>query len=99
MTAVTFSPDGRQMAFLRSEYPDGDSSALLVANADGTGERVLATRRTPESFAPTFFPAASWSPDGALIVAAVRNLTTRRSQLIGFDPRTGSERVLHASTR
>ena len=98
MTAVTFSPDGRQMAFLRSEYPDGDSSALLVANADGTGERVLATRRTPESFVPTFFPAASWSPDGALIVAAVRNLTTRRSQLIGFDPRTGSERVLHAST-
>ena len=98
MTAVTFSPDGRQMAFLRSEYPDGDSSALLVANADGTGERVLATRRTPESFAPTFFPAASWSPDGALIVASVRNLTTRRSQLIGFDARTGSERVLHSST-
>ena len=38
-------------------------------HVDGGSERVLATRRSPELFAPAFFTGPSWSPDGSVIVA------------------------------
>ena len=52
-TSVTFSPDGKRIAFI-------DGKELRVASADGTGQRILATT-TPES--PSASPPA-WSPDG-----------------------------------
>src|SRR5262245_54146370 len=62
-SSVTFSPDGAQMAFLR--MTDGPrESVLVVANADGSGDRTLAVWRWPERFAGS--PA--WSPDGKTIV-------------------------------
>jgi Tol biopolymer transport system component len=98
LTPVVYSPDGRQLAFLREHYPDQDSSALIVANADGTAEKILATRHTPDSFTPAFFTSAAWSPDGAHIVAASRNATSERAQLLEFDARSGAERELHNSS-
>ncbi|MGO9094690.1 MAG: protein kinase domain-containing protein [Bryobacteraceae bacterium] len=58
---ITFSPDGRRIAFLRHR---NDEIGLLVANADGSGERKVAVRKPP-----AFFPMGriSWSPDGKLI--------------------------------
>src|SRR5215469_1299409 len=57
-TPISFSPDGRQFAFVRiSERV----THLMIANADGTGERVLASH-PGESFD---YPA--WSPDGRTI--------------------------------
>ena len=40
---VTFSPDGKRMAYVRSEVEEGGLVVvrLFVANADGTGERPL----------------------------------------------------------
>jgi len=60
---VTFSPDGQRLAFVRG-YPAQQETALVVANADGTGERKLATRKSPAEFS-TDGPA--WSPDGKII--------------------------------
>ena len=97
VTPVTFSPDGRQIAFLREQYPDQDSSALMIANADGSGERVLATRRSPDLFVPAFFTGPSWSPDGTVIVASTRNRAVERASLITFDTRTAAERELHSA--
>jgi len=58
-TPVTFSPDGRRIAFHRG-YPEQGFDALMVANADGTGERKLTTRKND-----FWWPA--WSPDGRII--------------------------------
>ena len=67
--SVTFSPDGKQMAFLRAVQQD---TILMLANADGTGERSLASRKNPNQFRPGM-PA--WSPDGKIIVCPARNVT------------------------
>ena len=58
---ITQSPDGSRLAFVRS---DDRSADLTVANADGTGAYVLATRTKPEWFDEQ---GPSWSPDGRTI--------------------------------
>lgn len=67
-TPVSFSPDGRQFAFIRG-YPSLKQTALMIANADGSGERKLATRQSPDDFGWKGAPA--WSPDGHRIAVAV----------------------------
>ncbi len=62
-----FSPDGRQIAFVRNS-PEKRESILLTANAaDGKDERVLATRDWAARFTGD---GASWSPDGKIIAVA-----------------------------
>ncbi len=96
VTPVTFSPGARQVAFYREQYPAQESSALMVADADGKNERVLATRLVPEAFSPGFFTAPAWSPDGRTIVGSVRNLRTATAQLLAFDVASGQPRELLA---
>lgn len=88
---VTFSPDGQRIAYLRVE-PDGSgASSLMVARATGEDARALVTKRPPEFFAPTFFAAASWSPDGKRIVAPLRNTATHDARLASYDVEGGTE--------
>jgi len=60
---VTFSPDGKQLAFIRISSTEKDSS-LIIANADGTAERKLASRRGEDLF---YDSGLAWSPDGKII--------------------------------
>ncbi len=60
-SAVTFSPDGKRLAFIRQFIEQGEEG-LMVANADGTGEHRIAVRKFPN-----FFKSVSWSPDGQTI--------------------------------
>lgn len=64
---VTFSPDGKQICFMRND-PDRRESALIIANNDGTQPRTLITYKAPH-YLTTEGPA--WSPDGAWIAAVV----------------------------
>lgn len=79
---VSFSPDGRQMVYLRSAYPDAASSAVMIANSDGTNSRPLSTRRAPDAYSPGFFAAPSWSPDGTRVSATVRNTVARNARVL-----------------
>jgi len=67
-SSIAFSPDGKRFAFLRA-IAGTERMSLLVANADGTGERLLASRTHPESFDR----AVAWSPDGKAIACGVTN--------------------------
>ena len=77
--AVSFSPDGKRMVVVRGNYPSEGESALVIANADGTGEQVLARRKRPEGFVPIFFTGPSWSSDGELIAATVSKVGAAES--------------------
>ena len=89
-SSVSPSPDGSQVAFYRVDLAQG-SSVLVVANADGSNLRMLATRQPPEFFAPGFFVNPSWSPDGKRMAAGVRNSATGVARLITIDVGTARE--------
>ena len=91
--AISFSPDRKQFVFVRGNYPNLGESALLIANVDGSGERNLVVKKSPEQFAPIFFTGPSWSPDGKLVAASVVTIGGR-SRVVGFAVDDGSEKDL-----
>ena len=70
-SAVSFSPDGKKIAFLRLRHPSAEESSLMVAGADGSDPKALATFRLPEYVAGIFYGAPSWSPDSRHIATTV----------------------------
>nr|MBA3353473.1 PD40 domain-containing protein [Blastocatellia bacterium] len=73
--AISYSPDAKQFTFVRGNFPAMGDSALIIANADGSGERILAKRSRPETF-PWWPAAAAWSPDGKTIAALIGGNST-----------------------
>ena len=63
---ITFSPDGRQIAFTRNDIVKGESS-LILADSSGAPETVLARRIGKD----TPFALPSWAPDGKSISVVV----------------------------
>jgi eukaryotic-like serine/threonine-protein kinase len=89
-TLATFSPDGSQLAFLRGA-PDVGESYVVVAGADGTNQRKLATRKRPLNFT---LLSLAWSPDGKAIAATGNNESELSGQVVVVDVASGAERVL-----
>ena len=56
---VAFSPESNRAAFIRDNRELG--TALIVAEADGTGEQQISARKIPDPFVES---GLSWSPDG-----------------------------------
>jgi eukaryotic-like serine/threonine-protein kinase len=56
---VSLSPDGKRLAFVRRS-PGG--TAVMLANADGTGEQQIASSKAPD-----FYNELAWSPNGKVI--------------------------------
>jgi serine/threonine protein kinase/Tol biopolymer transport system component len=90
-TPVTFSPDGKEIAFARG-YPAEGARAIMIARADGTGERKLAVRKQPESYA---LSVVAWSPDGRTIAAVAASLEGGAHEaIVTVDTKDGKERPI-----
>jgi Tol biopolymer transport system component len=87
-TSPAFSPDGTKLTFM-SRSADGRPFSLFVANADGTGARLLSGDMPIVSE----FPGAAWSPDGSTLVFHSSDQGVNRLYSVGVDG-TG----LHAIT-
>jgi eukaryotic-like serine/threonine-protein kinase len=63
---ITFSPDGKNYAFLRYDNPEEGKYRLLIRSVDGADaeEKVLTSGSMAESLS-----APAWSPDGRTIVS------------------------------
>ncbi len=93
-TSPAISPDGKRFAFLRGD-PAKFELHVMLANIDGTAEKVLATFPATVNGASLLSPA--WSPDGKTIVVSVwRNSGDRF--LFAISPSDGSSRALYEGT-
>ena len=105
---IGFSPDGKQIAFVRSRLRSGvrsgqrggvevGESALIVANADGTAERKIATREGgPNRFGNFFNGGVVWSPDGKRVatIARATDSAGRFQTIVEVPIEGGAERIL-----
>ena len=88
----SYSPDGTHFAFLRVR-PGNEKIDLLIAKADGTDERMLATRPYLD-----YFSGTAWSPDGKTIVFTTLEAQKRvRAVLWALSVADGSVREVYST--
>ena len=88
----SYSPDGRQFAFLRANSGLGKVD-VLIAKADGSDERVLATRPYRDEFI-----GVAWSPNGKTVALTTSEATKKlRSSLWAISVADGSVREIYST--
>lgn len=85
---ITFSPDGRQFAFLRYNDPDPGKYRLIIQPTGGGDEKTLASGPLTQCLF-----GLSWSPDGKVIVCGVLQPDGALSGLVATDASTGQQKV------
>ena len=95
---VGWSPDGRQMAFIRLT---ARGSSVIVADAEGAHKRVVSSRRSPSRFYAVVSSvdrtAPAWSPDGRRIAVRGTEPDSQESpveQVVVIDAVTGSAQAI-----
>jgi Tol biopolymer transport system component len=83
-SAVSFSPDGQRFTFTRG-IPNKGTTAVVVAQADGTGVRELATVPDPARFQSE---RPAWSPDGKTLLA-IASIRPGANAVFAIDAATG----------
>ncbi|MFN2499539.1 MAG: protein kinase [Pyrinomonadaceae bacterium] len=92
-SAIAFSPDGQQLAFVRN-LPDAGEDALIIAAANGSGERKLAFRKLPN-----FFRSVAWAPNGKTIVCGAGSLVpSYNTYLVEVSLEDGKEKQIGTQT-
>jgi serine/threonine protein kinase len=89
---ITFSPDGRKIAFMRYDDPEPGKYRLIVRSLDSGEETVLVTGPNGQAL---FSPA--WSPDGKTILCVVNQPGDALTGLMAVDARNGQQHLVLGS--
>jgi Tol biopolymer transport system component len=81
-TNLTFSPDGRRLAYGRANDPEVGKCQLLTANSDGGEETILWTHSYAAGTMPHF---VTWSPDGKQIAYSLYTLADALGSIAQID--------------
>ena len=91
--AVTLSPDGQKIAFVRNMADIGED-VVFVADASGMNERRIAARKLPN-----FFKSVSWSPkNNSLVCAAGSFVPTYNNYLVEISLNDSREKQIGNKT-
>jgi eukaryotic-like serine/threonine-protein kinase len=97
---IAISPDGTQIAFARFSPPKATDD-LTIARADGSDQRVVASRKLPSRYAASWFlnsAGPGWSPDGRTIATlAAEGGGASRWSLVGVPVSGGGEKTISSS--
>jgi Tol biopolymer transport system component/DNA-binding winged helix-turn-helix (wHTH) protein len=90
ISSAGVSPDGSKLAFVRQNH-SLHQAELIIADADGTHDQVLATRKISGSLR-----SPVWSPDGKLIacISQVTDSAGPRVTVVGFETANGQEKQI-----
>ena len=89
---ITFSPDGRQIAYFRFNNPEAGKERLLLLPAGGGDEKILYGGPINGGLQdPT------WSPDGKTLVCMVLQPANSFSGLVTFDVASGQQKLFFTS--
>ena len=90
-TNFGFSPDGQRFVFARANDPEPGKYHVLIANADGSNERSIASGLMTAPIMST-----SWAPDGKSIAAIALPLNAggRTAAIISIDPNSGAQKSI-----
>ncbi len=82
---VAFSPDGKQIVFLR------DHISVMTANTDGSNARIIANSSEGKLWLAI---GVAWSPDGGRLAAAAFSPRDNNDHLVEINIADGSERPI-----
>src|SRR5208282_3383684 len=86
---VTFSPDGRKVAFTRFDNPKAGQYQLIVKDLQGGVETALVSGPTSQ-----YLNYAAWSPDGKVIVCYIIQPQGALTGLEVVDAQSGQRKAL-----
>ena len=86
---ITFSPDGKRIAYVRTGHPEPGKFCLLTAQPDGSDEKVL--RVGPIAEEPF---GLAWSRDGKSIAGVIYQVDNQLSRIDMFDATSGKSTAL-----
>ena len=91
---VSFSPDGKRMAYLRANCPQIGKWCVMTANTDGTNEHILLSEtgiNRPDDFEWPPPGQVSWSPEGDRLAVAVPSSGNMPGEIEVVNSNTGGE--------
>jgi eukaryotic-like serine/threonine-protein kinase len=89
----SFSPDGGRFVFLRANDPEPGKFYVLLANADGSNEKIILTGAMSAQMGEPV-----WSPDGTVIAALAYPETQGEiGSIVTIDPAGGSRKTVYRS--